>query len=335
MATLATMYPTLLDIIKKQDPDGTPARVIELLSKVNPILDDLPMIQGNLDTGYRVVLRTALPALTWRRLNQGVPFTKSHVDQVVETCGQLQIQNAIDDDIDEVTANKAAFRMDEDDAAIQGMNIEMVNALIYYSPALYPDRLQGLTPRFNIIATGGLAGGQIINADTSASSADQTSIWLVGFGPRTVHGTFPKNSTGGVQKIDLGRHMVLDSGGVNMYAVWITKVRWSMGLVVADYRYVVRIANIDTTRWRNDISQGADLPDCMSAARALLWEENTVMARYMMNRPTYGMLNRQLNKKGTVNLLEYIDSGRGRIPTFYGIPIRVNDGILSNESVVS
>jgi hypothetical protein len=335
MATLSTQFPTLLDVIRKQDPDGTPARVIEVLSKVNPILDDIPMVAGNLDTGHRLTIRTALPSLTWRKLNQGVPFTKSHTDQYVETCGMLEVQNAVDDDIDDITANKAAYRMDEDNAAIANMNIEMVNALFYYSTAQTPERLQGFTPRFNQIAGGPVSAGQIIPADASAAGANQTSIWLVGWGPRSAHGIYPKNSAGGIVKRDLGMHLVPDASGANFFASWITKIKWSMGLVVADYRYVVRVCNIDTTRWRNDISQGADLPDCMSNARALLWEENTVQARFYMNRATYGMLNRQLAKKGTVNLLEFIDSGRGRIPTFYGIPIRVTDGILSTESVVA
>ena len=334
MTTLTTLYPTLLDMIRKQDPDGTPAQVIELLSKVNPILDDMPVIAGNLDTGYRVTARTVLPALTWRRLNQGVAFTKSATDQYVETCGLLVMQNAIDQDMEDMVPNMPAYRMDEDNAAIAAMNIEMVNALFYYSTSINPERLQGFTPRFNQISGGGLYGGQIISGDASASGANQTSLWLIGWGPRTAHGTYPKNSTGGIKKMDMGLRNITDASG-NTFFVWMTKVKWAMGLVVADYRYIVRVANCDVTRWRNDLSQGVNLSDTMSAGRALLWEENTVQARWYMNRPAYGMLNRQLNSRGTVNLLEYIDSGKGRIPTHYGIPIRVVDGITSTESVVT
>jgi hypothetical protein len=47
------------------------------------------------------------------------------------------------------------------------------------------------------------------------------------------------------------------------------------------------------------------------------------------------MFNKQLVKKGTANLLEFLERGGNRIPSFMGIPIRIVDAITSTESVVS
>ena len=334
MALLIAGFPTLLDVVNKQDPNGMTAKVIELQSKVNPILDDIAWRQGNLDTGHRFTARLALPGLTWRKFNQGIASTKTTNEQFVETCGMLEGISKVDDELATASGDPSGFRADEDMAFIQAMNIEMVNALFYYSVATTPERLQGLTPRLNTISGNTQASvKQIIVGDASASGANQTSIWLIGWSDHSVYGIFPKNSIGGIARKDLGLQMALD-GSSNQYPAWMTRWTWQAGLVVADYRYVVRICNIDTQRWTPDYSVGADLSNLMIQARALLWEENTVQARYYMCRQAYSYLNQQLMKKGTVNFLEYVALGSARIPFFLGIPIRITDGITMTESVV-
>lgn len=334
MALLLTGFPTLYDVVRKQDPNGMQAKVVELQSKVNPILDDIAWRQGNLDTGHRVTARAALPGLTWRKFNQGIASSKSITEQFVETCGMLEGISKIDDQLATASGDPAGYRMDEDMAFIAAMSIEMVNALFYYSTSATPERLQGFTPRFNIISGNPSASvSQIIVGDSGASGANQASIWLIGWSDHSCYGIFPKNSVGGIATKDIGLQMALDQNNLQ-FPAWMTRWTWQAGLVVADYRYVVRVCNIDMNRITPDYSVGADIANLMIKARALLWEENTVQARYYMNRQVYSFLNQQLMKKGTVNFLEYIALGSARIPFFLGIPIRIMDGLLSTESVV-
>ncbi len=82
MATLGANAVTLTDWAKTRDPDGKTARIIELLSQTNPILDDMLWIEGNLPTGTRTTVRTGLPSSTWRLFNQGVQVTKSTNAQI-------------------------------------------------------------------------------------------------------------------------------------------------------------------------------------------------------------------------------------------------------------
>jgi hypothetical protein len=332
MATVGNTFPTMLDIAKRMDPDGGIANIVESMVKYNPILEDIAWQEGNLPTGHRYTSRTALPSLSWRRFNQGVPRSKSITEQNDETVGMLEGFSQVDEDLADLNGNNVAFRASEDTAFLQSMNLEVATGLFYHSVVNTPEKFQGLTPRFNATA-GNPAAGQIIKADAAASGADQTSIWLVGWSSNTVFGIFPKGSRAGLRQEDLGKQLVQDGAG-NNYVAYTTKWQWKMGLVVRDWRYLVRICNIDTSNIKADLSTGADLVLSMLDAYAAVFEMNTVNPVYYMNRATYSMLNKQLVKKGTANLLEYIDRGGRRIPSFYGIPIRIVDAVTNNESVV-
>ena len=84
MSVLGAKNPTLLDVAKSLDPDGSTADVVELLNQTNEILLDATWAEGNLPTGHRVTVRTGLPSVVWRRLYGGVPASKSKRAQVDE-----------------------------------------------------------------------------------------------------------------------------------------------------------------------------------------------------------------------------------------------------------
>lgn len=333
MATVGALYPTLVDITKRTDPSGNIADVVEQLEKVNPILEDIAWKEGNLATGHMYTSRVALPTPTWRKFNQGVAPTKSQTDQYTETCGMLEAFSKVDVALANLNGNSAAFRADEDKATAMGFGIEVARALFYESLSTNPERIHGLTPRLNA-TSGNPAAAQIIKADTGASGADQTSIWLVGYSPDTVFGIYPKGSVAGLKSEDLGKQLTKDASN-NEYTAWVTHWSWQLGLCVRDWRYLVRICNVDTSAWKADLSAGADLVMSMDDGYAALFDRNSVQPVFYMNRATFSMFNKQLQKKGTTNLLEYLARGGGLVPHFLGVPIRIVDTLTSAESVVS
>jgi hypothetical protein len=336
MAVLANTYPTLETVTKRLDPTGRISTIAEVLSKYNPILEDMTWVEGNLPTGHRYTSRTSLPSLTWRRLNQGVVPTKSGTEQADEVCGMLEGYSKVDVDLAQLNGNEQAFRMSEDTAFIANMNIQVASALFYASVASNPEQITGLSPRFNTYSSNTTPSkNQIWLADASASGANQTSIWLVGWSPETVFGIYPKASIGGLQNEDLGRQLVLDASN-RQFLAYTTRWQWKLGVCVRDYRFVSRVCNIDVTRWKEDLSQGADLAMRMMDAYRAIYNINVVNPVFYMNRDAYSMLNKQLVKR-QANWLEFIDGGPGkrRIPAFLGVPIKYVDAITSTESVVS
>ena len=331
MATIGNSYPTLTDMAKRTNPNGAIDKVVESLSKKNPILDDIVWKEGNLTDGDRFTSRSALPSLTWRRYNQGITPSKSKTDQYDEKAGMLEGLSKVDDGLAELNGNKAAFRADEDSAFVQAYGLEVARAIFYESITTNPDRMHGLATRLNA-TSGNPFAEQIIKADPTASGADQTSIWMICWSPDTAYMFYPKGTKAGMQHTDMGLQLTEDADGKE-FPAWVTHWKWRCGLAVKDGRYVVRIANIDTSAWKADLSAGADIPMAMVDAVAAVPELTTVEPVFYMNKKAFGMFNKQLMKSSN-NFLEWVDRGGRRVATFLGVTIRIVDAITNSESPV-
>jgi hypothetical protein len=88
------------------------------------------------------------------------------------------------------------------------------------------------------------ANGQNI-IDAGGTGSVNTSVWLVVWGEKTVFGIFPKGSKAGLFHEDLGLIDAFDANN-NRYRAYADHWQWKNGLVVKDWRYVVRICNVDT-----------------------------------------------------------------------------------------
>src|SRR5262245_38158084 len=121
MATLPTINPTLLDLAKMTDPNGTIATIAEILNETNEILDDMSWIEGNLPTGHRTTMRAGIPMPTWRKLYGGVQPNKGTTVQVTDSCGMLEAYAEVDKALADLSGNTSAFRLAEDKAHIEGL----------------------------------------------------------------------------------------------------------------------------------------------------------------------------------------------------------------------
>lgn len=333
MALLTSGQLTLADWAKRLDPNGQVPAVAELLSQTNEILEDAVFQEGNLPTGHRVVIRTGLPTVYWRSLNMGVPVSKSTTAQVDEACGIMEARSHIDVELAKLNGNTASFRLSEDSAFIEAMNQLQASTMFYGNPATDPRQYLGLAPRYGTISGAGNAQNII---DAGGVSSNNTSIWLVVWGPNTVFCPFPKGSQAGLQHKDLGEESVPDAAG-NFYQALRTLYQWKNGLVVKDWRYVVRIANINTANLVAE-SAAADLVKLMS--RALDRVPNLSMGRpvFYMNRTVFSMLRVQaLNKSQNAISIDDAITQFGtaaKWTAFLGVPLRKVDQILNTEARV-
>jgi hypothetical protein len=103
---------------------------------------------------------------------------------------------------------------------------------------------------------------------------------------------------------------------------------------VRDFRYVVRICNIDVSRLTPDASSGANLMMSMQDAIAALQSQDDCSPVFYCNRTTFSAFNKQLMGKSS-NFLEYVERGGKRVPHYLGIPIRTVDAITNTESIVA
>jgi hypothetical protein len=330
---------TLADWAKRTDPEGRVALVAELLSQSNEILEDCVFKEGNLPTGDRVVVRTGLPTAYWRSLNQGIPNSKSTTAQVDEACGMLEARSEVDKDLAMLNGNTAQFRLSEDNAFLEAMNQTQATTMFYGNPATDPKQFLGLATRYSSTSAGN--GTNIISGGATAGSLN-TSVYLVVWGDNTVYCPFPKGSKAGLVHEDLGEQTVYD--GVNRMQAYATRYQWKSGLVVKDWRYVVRIPNLlvaDVVAGTGTqaATAGTQLIKLMMRAMYKIPNLDSGRAAFYMNRTVHSGLAVQSLDRSQAALavqpaLSQFGTARNYL-SFQGIPIRRVDCLLNTESVVS
>lgn len=332
MSTLANKV-TLLDVAKTLDPDGSTAAIAELLSQENEMLMDMPWYEGNLPTGHRTTVRTGLPDVTFRKLNKGVPATKSTTAQIDEACAILEARSEIDLDLAMLNGNTAAFRLSQAKAFMESMNQRMQRQVIY-GDKLTPEGFVGLAPRFDDVPTTVNGAENRVNViDALGASTDNTSIWLVGWGQNTIHGIYPKGSQAGLVHKDLGEGDAFDSDQ-NRFRAVMDQYQWKCGIAVPDWRYVVRICNIDVSDLTKNAGSGADIIDLMTQAVELIHSLTGVTPAFYCNRTIRSFLRRQTVNKVAAGTLMY-DEVDGKPALMFGeVPVRRVDAILNTEARV-
>jgi len=337
MATaIGNTYLTLLDWVKRVKPGGGIDEIIEVLAASNPIIADANVLEGNLPTGHRSTQRTSQPSGTWRLMNKGVVPTKSTTKQVDDTCGILEAYSKLDVDIAKLNGNEAAFRASEDNAFVAGMNSTVATAIFYGNSGLNPESMHGLTPRYNSLATTHEYADQIINA--SGAGSDNASVWIVTWGPQTCSLIYPKGSMAGLQIEDLGKQLVEDGETpAGMYQAYVTKFQWKLGLMLKDYRYCIRICNIDVSDLTADAASGADLLDKLTDgyyARPTVDLGGMAKTFIYCNKTIAKFLHKQAQNKSNVNLS--IDDPAGKpIVRFLDAPVHVCDNLDVDEDAVT
>lgn len=337
MATLSAVNPTLLDLARRLDPNGKIAMVAEILNQTNEILMDMSWVEGNLPTGHRTTIRSGIPTPTWRKLYGGVQPAKSTTVQVTDTTGMLEAYAEVDKALADLNGNTAAFRLSEDRPHIEGMNQEIAQTLFYGNEGTEPEAFTGLSPRYNSLSASNAEN--IINA--AGVGADNASIWLVVWGPNTCHGIIPKGSTAGLQVNDKGQITIesVDGAGGRMEA-YRTHYRWDAGLTIRDWRYAVRIANID----KSDLSvvynagafaTGAHLPNLMFQAMNLIPNLSGGRPVFYCSRDILTKIRQQSAAAVQNASLDVQMVGGVMVTSFHGIPIRRVDALAANEAVVS
>jgi hypothetical protein len=331
MATLATNVVTLADWAKNQDPNGKQARIAEVLRQKNAIIDDALWMMGNLPTGNRTTIRTGLPAVTWKLLNGATSPTKSREAQVDEACGIAETWSEIPVDIADLGGQPDVFRSSRAVAHMEAMSQEVAQTIFYGNSTTAPEEFTGLAARYS--SQSAEIGQNIL--DAGGTGSDNASIWLIVWGENQVHGIYPQGSVMGLEHKNFGEETKETTDGLQR--VYRENFKWKCGISVPDWRYAVRIANIDVSNLVTK-SNAADLYDLMQMAIEHIPDDEAVSAsgRFYMNRTVRQMLRIQARDDvGTGGGLTYDNVGGKRVLSMDGVPVRICDVLTVTEATVS
>ena len=320
-----------------------------MMSQSVALYDDLPMVESNEVGGHEFVFRTSIPAGAWRQYNQGVPYAKSTTAKARVGVGELVDYSQVDRTLAEDSGNIENFRKNEDIAFLEGMGQTLEQTTFYGNTLVTPAEFMGLAGFYNTVNTTNAQNAANV-VDCGGTGSSNASMWLLGMSPRTIFGIYPRNSTVGLTMEDKGDTVPGFDAVGNRFEAYTTWFRAQMGIVPQDWRYGVRMANLDVTTAGLAGSNAPDvfalmakaayLPPAMGKKLSGITKTDApddevpgVRWVWITNRSVRHWMDIQAMRDRNV-LLQIEDYAGIVTDGWRGVPIRVSDQILATEARV-
>ncbi len=339
MATLNTRNPTLADFVARLNGDNEiETDIVEIMNQTNEMLTDITFQEANGYTEHLTTVRSGLPEPAWREMNYGVQPSKSTTVQIKDSIGMLSALSEVDKKLAQINGMDRAWRVSEDAPFIEAMGQEIQKAIIYGNDKTGKEQIFGLSARYSTGKKKAAANAKnVFNAGGTAATSGETglgSIWLLCWSPSTLFCTFPKGSRAGLQTNDLGEYLTTDANG-GKYLCLGTEYDWDIGLVLRDWRYCARIANVPLADLDKTVDNGGvDILRLMMKAKNQLPSLKAGRMAFYCSREVRNALEAQAmdRKNVLLNLAEVTKDNT--VLTYAGIPIRIVDALHFNEKQV-
>lgn len=349
MATaLPNTVDTLINWAKGRNPDLTAAAVVEMLNQSNEIIPFMLWEEGNAPLSNRTTVRVTLPTVSTRQVGQGVPMSTSRTAQFDDAMAILDVFNEVDIVLARQWGDTGGYRLRAALPFFEAMSEKFCQLLFYGDSTQNPSDFFGLSPRYATVTTATAANAQNV-LDGGGTGSSNTSMWLLTLSDKALTGIFPKGSPAGLYHKDWGEQLaqVTAGYGATVLPVFRDQYQWSAGIALKDWRWCVRIANIDVTNLVAE-NNAADIIKLMIKATYRLPSismpasttgnpmstiTNPGRAVFVCNRTIREMLHIQtLNKSN--NTIAYDEVDGHKVLTFLGIPILNSDQLLNTEARV-
>ena len=337
---------TLNDVASRTGSNGEQLYIAEMLSQSIVVFEDLPMREATEYWRHEGAFRGSLPAGAWRQANQGTGYAKSTTGKLSVGLGVLEQWSQIDELELVGLADPDEFRQNEDAAFLEGMGQTIEGTFWYGNSVQTPAEFMGLAPFYNTI-TGAQNGANIIDGGGTGSS--NASIWVLGLGERSIYGLYPRGSKAGLTADDRGTTVPGYDAVGNPFKAYTMVFQQMVGMLPQDWRFGVRIANLDTTTAGLAGPTPPDLFTLMSKAVKKLphmGKQSSGITKtdapngdpgirpiiYMDRTLSYycdvqGMRNKQV--------LLTINDAAGKVQDmFRGVPLKFSDQLLNTEARV-
>jgi len=344
-------WPTIIDVALRTDPEGNIGDIAEMLSQANDYAEDMPMVEANEMTGHEFIFRTSIPAGTWRQYNQGVPYSKSTTAKARVGLGMLEDYSQVDRALAEHSGDIMGFRESEDVAFLEGMSQTIAQTVFYGNTVATPSEFMGFAPFYNTVNTATAQNAANV-IDGGGTGNNNASLWLIGWGTKTVFAVYPRGSKAGLAMEDKGDVVPGYDNLGNRFEAYTSWFRQQVGICPMDWRYASRVANLDTTNAAGGLASSTP-PDLfvIMSHQVMLFpkftpptsgitrtdaprDDVTVRGIFYTNRTVRQFMDIQAMRDRNV-LLTLNDYAGKPITTWRGIPIKVVDQLTNTETRVT
>lgn len=326
----------LLDIMKRVDPNGIPAQIIQLLDEENDFLQTIPFFPTNQQLVHQETVMTGLPEVGFGRINKGVKASIGKTAQMTFGTGFVNALDQIDINLIDVSGNAASHMSMESMSKMESM-IQLLTSTYFTGTLANPDGFVGFGEYYSALSVDpNNAGFNIIDG---GGTTDLQSIWLVCWGPTRVYGIHPMHiGKAGFNRQFQGEHNIQDDDGHTL-VVEQTSYKWHAGLVVADWRSVVRIANLDIVALKAEAASatvsgtGSTLTNFIIQAIERIRGSGPKSANLYMSEEMMTILRTQIVNKNNVEY-DFNNVAGKKIVMFDNIPVRKVDQLGLENQVV-
>jgi hypothetical protein len=338
MATLATRNPTYRDILSGLTSDKKiDKEIVELFVEENPILDDIVIKEANEGMTNLSTIRAGMPSVAWNAIYEGVQPSKGSKRQVKDAAGHAESLIEVAERLYEIAPDKPGFLLDEATTHAEAMGQEIADALIYGNISVNAKKFNGLAVRFPTHGSNDedLTSFYVLNGSRASnnSTAALRSIWLVGHGTKSIHGFYPKGTSGGLKRGAAETGLWAQDANGGQYKVVRQLFSWDIGLAVKDFRFAGRISNIES-----DAMFGATgMPDYLELLRRLSIRVRSAGVRQCLYMPklVLEMLNVLAGRLTQENAVRTEDLFGRKITSVMGIPVRTLDCMNIDETATT
>lgn len=258
MATLALGTDlTVIELIRREDPDGKLAQLIDIIAQQNRILEDITWIECNNGTYHEDTQTVSEPSGAERAYDEGVSVEAGVTQKLTEPTCMLNGISEVDASKYLHTVDPDGARLQEDAFFLRGMTKTLVSRLFDGDRSSDLRRINGINTRtdYNTLQTAGSETRVFDNAGGDCADASTfTSIYFVQWGFKKVNCVYPRNDPAGggtlpIKMEDYGKSIISQAGvtgAAKKYPAWQTWFGCDFGLFIHDPRCIKRVVNIAT-----------------------------------------------------------------------------------------
>lgn len=333
---------TLSELVRREDPDGRLADIVDVLSETNEIIRYGTWIECNNGSYHEDTIVASQPTGNERAYDQGVSKEAGVTQKVTEPTCMLDGLSEVDyAKMQHAAGGPLAARNQEDGFFLAGMSKTYVSRIFDGNRALNPLRINGINNRsdYNTLSS----DYTYDNADGNASAtANKTSIYIIQFGDKMVNLIHPRNDPGannqfGIAMDDYGKQIIVDSNdSTKKYPAYQTWFEIHFGIFIHDLRCIKRIVNISTSNIDGNDDFGFHEKYLIRAITDLEYGgKNAVM---FCNRTIMAQIWERANDKGNASYTQDME-GEGpfarRVARFNGVPFARVDQITNTQPTVT
>lgn len=320
---LLTAY-TKYTLAQAQKAEGWDSGSLGELQKLYSILDEVPWFPTTHGLTNKQVQAARLAAGSFVTINGSIATGASDTAVIEEPVKLYQMESQVDERLMQgVTPEQArAIRDSQDEMNMMGVLGGFEGAIINGNDGSSPDSLRGWELRRPSLGT------YCIGCGASGSGTLQ-SAYLIQVGKRGFHFAYPGGTRPGLTSRDKGLQRVTSADSNGDFYAWCRLFEVWGAMVLRDNRALIRFANIDPASSSNTVT-----PDRVIAGRNKLPDMGQDAVLFV-SRDVKTTLDQAAYNKTNLAITTSELPGYGAITMVGGVPVRLSEAILTDESTVS